>query len=85
MEQKMQQERQRMRERTQAFLRLNQIKNDKTLNNTQRQNMINAQLNLMISKGIITPAQKQNLANLPPTPVASVRSHGSIGRGRGRL
>ena len=81
-QQKMQQERQRMREKTQAFLRLNQIKNDKNLNSTQRQNMVNAQLDLMISKGIITPAQKQNLANLPPTPMASVRSHGRFGRGR---
>jgi hypothetical protein len=79
------QERQNQIERNNAFARLYQIKNDRNINYTQKQNMLNAHLNYMQSKGFITPAQRQNLAKITPTSANSYRGNGTFGRGRGRL
>ena len=74
-----QQERQRQEERNSAFTKLYQIKNNRNLNYTQKQNMLNAHLNYMQLRGFITPVQRQNLAKINPTPTRSFGGHGSFG------
>ena len=76
---KKEQERQKQAEKNQAFAKYYKIKNDRTLNLTQKQNDLNAHLIIMLSKGFITPLQKQNMAKITPSGPARgqpVRSFG---------
>jgi hypothetical protein len=64
---KKEQERQKQAEKSQAFAKYYKIKNDRTLNLTQKQNALNAHLSFMLAKGFITPLQKQNMAKITPS------------------
>ena len=53
-------------QRTQAFQRYGQLRNNNTMTLSEKQVEINNHLNYMLNNGFITPAQKQQMSNIKP-------------------
>jgi len=55
-----------MLQKSQAFQRYAQLRNNNTMTLATKQVEINNHLNYMLNKGFITPAQKQQMSNIQP-------------------
>ena len=60
-------EKQKQLEKSRAYTRYHQIRNNNGLTLTQKQSQLNAHLNYMQSKGFISAAQRQQMAKIPTT------------------
>ena len=76
------QEKQKQIEKNNAYIKYNQIKNNRSLNLTQKQAQLNYHLNYMQTKGFITPQQRQQMARITPIYNTQKPARNTVSQGR---